>query len=51
MFSQSFIYLFQNKEIKVTIEFPEHPDPKNEQNLIQYLKKIYLQKLEEDSYA
>lgn len=47
MFSRSFIYPFQNKEIRVTIQSPEHPNPQNKQNLIRYLKEIYLQKIEE----
>lgn len=46
MFSQSFICKSQNKEIRVTIEFPEEQDLKAEQAFIGHLKEIYLQKRE-----
>lgn len=45
MLSQSFIYSYQNHKIKVTIEFPQQPDQKAEQDFIGYLKEIYLKKL------
>ena len=35
-----------NKEVKVTIEFPKEPDLNGEQQLIQMLKKIYMEKIE-----
>lgn len=46
MFSQSFLYKSQNKEIEIIVEFPEYPDPKAEQAFIGYLKEIYLKKRE-----
>ena len=51
MFSQSFIYPFQNQEVKITIQSPKQPNPKNEQDLILYQKEIYLQKTEENFHA
>lgn len=51
MFSQSFIYHFQNKAIKVTVKSPVQPESQNQQHLIEYLKKIYLQKMEESFHA
>lgn len=50
MFSQSFIYPFQNKTITVNIQSPEQPNPEKEQELIRYLKEIYLQKIKENPY-
>lgn len=51
MFSQSFIHPFQNQEVRVTIQSPKQPNPKSEQDLIRYLKEIYLQKTEENFHA
>lgn len=45
MLSQSFIYQYQNKNIKVTIESPEQPDTNAEQAFIRHLKEIYLKKI------
>lgn len=46
MFSQSFIWTFQNKKNKITIIFPEVRDKKAEQDFFGYLKDIYLKKEE-----
>lgn len=46
MFSQSFIWTFQNKKNKITIIFPEVRDKKAEQDFFGYLKDIYLRKEE-----
>ncbi len=51
MFSQSFIHPFQNQKVKITIQSPKQPNPKSEQDLIRYLKEIYLQKTEENFHA
>ena len=51
MFSQSFIYPFPNQEVRVTIQSPNQPTTKSEQDLIRYLKEIYLQKTEENFHA
>lgn len=45
MLSQSFIYQYQNKTVKVTIESPEQPDSNAEQAFIRHLKEIYLKKI------
>ncbi len=34
-----------NKEVKVTIEFPEESDLKSEEQLIKILKEIYMEKI------
>lgn len=42
------VYLFlshQNKQVKVTLEFPEKSDPKAERELTDKLKAIYLEKI------
>lgn len=35
----------QNKQVKVTLEFPEKSDPKAERELTDKLKAIYLEKI------
>lgn len=35
----------RSKEVKVTIEFPEESDLKSEQQVIQMLKEIYMEKI------
>ena len=38
--------IHQNKQVKVTLEFPERSDQKAEQEFISRLKAIYLKKFE-----
>ena len=36
---------YQNKQVQVTLEFPEQSDPKAEQEFVSRLKTIYLEKI------
>ncbi len=45
MFSQTFHWKSQNKEIKVTVIFPEERDKKTEQDFLGYLKELYMSKI------
>lgn len=37
---------YQNRQVKVTLEFPGQPDQKAEQEFISRLKAIYLEKIQ-----
>lgn len=43
---KSFKWKYQNKEISITLEFPEHPAPQAVTEFIAGLKEIYLRKIQ-----
>ena len=43
--TQQFLCRHKNKEVKVTVEFPEQSNPKAEQEFVCRLKEIYLEKV------
>lgn len=45
MLSQSFLYKYRNKNVQVTVEFPEQSDTNAEQEFIKRLKELYLKKI------
>lgn len=47
--TQSFLYKHNNKEVKVTVEFPEQSNPQADSEFTRRLKEIYLEKVKNGS--